>query len=492
MKRGDLVTNSSIKETKDVKSSQGLENIIAGEVGVLGQEASGPRPDGRQYDQLRPVKITRNYTMHSAGSVLIEVGNTKVICTASVEEGVPGFMKGTGRGWISAEYSMLPSATETRKRRDSSKGRIDGRSQEIQRLIGRSIRSVVNLDDLGERTIWIDCDVIQADGGTRTASITGAFVALADALYKLYQEGLIKTMPVTSMLAAVSVGVVDSQVCLDICYQEDSNAEVDTNIIMNNKGEFVELQCTGEDRPFTRAEMDKILEYAEKGNRELMRIQRRILGEVADAIIGPEYEREAIIATGNMHKLEEIQNMLADMDFEIKSLKDVDLDGIEIIENGRTFEHNALIKARTISKMTGKIAIGDDSGIEVDALGKRPGIYSARYAGENASDEENRIKMFEELKDVPMEKRTARFVCVIATVFPDGKEMLARGKVEGRIALEERGQNGFGYDCMFIPEGYEETFGQLSPEVKNSFSHRSRALAQMKLSLKEIIESRTI
>ena len=225
MKRGDLVTNSSIKGDKDVKSSQGLENIIAGEVGVLGQEASGPRPDGRQYDQLRPVKITRNYTMHSAGSVLIEVGNTKVICTASVEEGVPGFMKGTGKGWISAEYSMLPSATETRKRRDSSKGRIDGRSQEIQRLIGRSIRSVVNLDDLGERTIWIDCDVIQADGGTRTASITGAFVALADALYKLYQEGLIKTMPVTSMLAAVSVGVVDSQVCLDICYQEDSNAE---------------------------------------------------------------------------------------------------------------------------------------------------------------------------------------------------------------------------------------------------------------------------
>lgn len=492
MKRGDLVTNSSIKETKVVKSTGRLENEIANEGPILGGERRGPRPDGRQYDQLRPVNITRNYTMHSAGSVLIEVGNTKVICTASVEDGVPGFMKGTGKGWISAEYSMLPSATETRKRRDSSKGRVDGRSQEIQRLIGRSIRSVVNMEDLGERTIWIDCDVIQADGGTRTASITGAFVALADALYKLYQAGDIKKMPLTSMLAAVSVGVVDSQVCLDICYQEDSNAEVDTNIIMNNKGQFVEIQCTGEERPFTRAEMDKILEYAEKGNRDLMRIQRRVLGEVADAIIGTEYEREAIIATGNMHKLEEIQKMLADMDFDIKSLKDVDLDGVEIIENGKTFEHNALIKARTISKLTGKIAIGDDSGIEVDALGKRPGIYSARYAGENATDEENRIKMFEELKDVPMEKRTARFVCVIATVFPDGKEMLARGKVEGRIALEERGQNGFGYDCMFIPEGYEETFGQLSPEVKNSFSHRSRALEQMELRLKEIIDSRII
>lgn len=491
MKRGDLVTNSSVRENLDTSASERVENLGEASSGIDGEKI-GPRPDGRDFDQLRPVKITRNYTMHSAGSVLIEVGNTKVICTASIEEGLPGFMKGTGKGWISAEYSMLPSATETRKRRDSSRGKVDGRSQEIQRLIGRSIRSVVNLEDLGERTIWIDCDVIQADGGTRTASITGAFVALADALYKLYASGDIKKMPITSMLAAVSVGVVDSNVCLDICYEEDSKAEVDTNIIMNHKGQFVELQCTGEERPFTRAEMNQILEYAEKGNKELMRIQRKALGQVADSIIGREYEREAIIATGNMYKLEEIQKMLADMDFDIKSLKDVDLDGIEIIEDGRTFEHNALIKARTISKMTGKIAIGDDSGIEVDALGKRPGIYSARYAGENATDEENRIKMFEELKDVPMEKRTARFVCVIATVFPDGKEMLARGKVEGKIAFEERGHNGFGYDCMFIPDGYEETFGQLAPEVKNSFSHRSRALAEMKVRLKEIIDSRII
>ena len=450
------------------------------------------RSDGRKLDQIRDVKITRNYTKYSAGSVLIEVGSTKVICTASVEDGVPGFMKGTGTGWITAEYSMLPSATESRKKRDSSKGRVDGRSQEIQRLIGRSIRSVVDMDLLGERTIWIDCDVIQADGGTRTASITGAYVALADALYKLYKAGEIKKMPVKNLLAAVSVGVIDDQVMLDICYEEDSKAMVDTNVVMNNRGEFIEIQGTGEDRPFTRDELNRILELAEKGNRDLMRLQREVLGEVADAIIGCEYKKEAVIATGNMHKLEEIQTMLSDIDFKILSLRDVGLDGIEIIENGRTFEHNALIKARTIAEKTGMIAIGDDSGIEVDALDKRPGIYSARYAGENASDEDNRIKMFEELDGVPMEKRTARFVCVIALVFPDGKEILARGKVEGKIAMGTSGDNGFGYDPMFIPDGYDKTFGVLSPEVKNSFSHRARALEIMKDKLIKILDERTI
>ena len=416
------------------------------------------RPDGRAFDEIRDVKITRNFTKYSHGSVLIEVGSTKVICTASVEEGVPPFLKGSGSGWISAEYSMLPSATQKRKRRDSSKGKVDGRSQEIQRLIGRAIRSVVDLSALGERTIWIDCDVIQADGGTRTASITGAYVALADALYSLYKNKDIKKMPMDSMLAAISVGVVDGDVRLDICYDEDSKAEVDTNVVMNNRGEFIEIQGTGEERPFTKLELVKILEYAEKGNKELMRIQRKILGEVADAIIGCEYKKEAVIATGNAHKLEEIGKLLDDIDFKIESLKDVGLDGIEIIEDGKTFEHNALIKARTISKKTGKIAIADDSGIEVDALDKRPGVFSARYAGEHATDEENRQKMFEEMKDVPKSKRTARFVCVIAVVFPDGKEIRSRGVVDGSIAMEEKGENGFGYDCMFIPDGYDYTF----------------------------------
>lgn len=446
----------------------------------------------RALDQIREVKITRNFTKNAHGSVLIEVGDTKVICTASVEESVPPFLKGEGSGWISAEYSMLPSATEKRKRRDSSRGRVDGRSQEIQRLIGRSMRSVVDMSGFGERTIWIDCDVIQADGGTRTASITGAYVALADAFYKLYKDGEINKIPMDVLMSAVSVGIVDDEIRLDICYEEDSSAQVDTNIVMNSRGEFVEIQGTGEDRSFGKDELLKILDFAEKGNRELMRIQRKVLGEVANLIIGQEYERKAVIATGNTHKLEEIQEILKGIDFEIESLKDVGLEGIEIIENGRTFEHNALIKAREISKRTGMIAIGDDSGIEVDVLNKRPGIFSARYAGENATDEENRVKMFKELEDVSLEKRGARFVCVIAVVFPDGKEILARGSVEGRISLEERGTNGFGYDPMFIPDGYDKTFGELPSEVKNNLSHRKRALEVMKVKLEEIIRSREI
>lgn len=452
----------------------------------------GQRSDNRLFNQIRDVKITRNYTKFSQGSVLIEVGDTKVICTATVEEGVPPFMKGSGSGWISAEYSMLPGSTQKRKKRDSSRGKVDGRSQEIQRLIGRAIRSVVDMTKLGERTIWIDCDVIQADGGTRTASITGAYVALCDALYSLLKKGSIKHMPIDSLVSAISVGIVEGDVMLDICYEEDSRAEVDCNVVMNSRGEFIEIQGTGEERPFTKLELVKILEYAEKGNKELMRIQRNVLGEVSDAIIGCEYEKEAIIATGNKHKLEEIQTILDDLNFDIKSLKDVDLDGIEIVENGNTFEHNALIKARTIRNMTKKIAIADDSGLEVDALNKRPGVFSARYAGENATDEDNRKKLFEELEGVSSEDRTARFVSVIAVAFPDGKEALYRGTVEGKIALEETGENGFGYDCMFIPDGHDISFGVMDSESKNNMSHRFNALKKMKVGLKEIIKSREI
>ena len=204
------------------------------------------RIDGREFDQIRDLKITRNYTKYAEGSVFIEMGDTKVLCNASIEDKVPPFLRNTGTGWINAEYSMLPRSTQQRKIRDASRGKIDGRSQEIQRLIGRAIRSVVDLDKLGERTIWIDCDVIQADGGTRTASITGAFVAVLDAINKLHKEKAIKHMPVRNFVSAISVGIVNGEYLLDLCYEEDSNAQVDMNIIMTDKGEFVELQGTGE------------------------------------------------------------------------------------------------------------------------------------------------------------------------------------------------------------------------------------------------------
>ncbi|WP_134699976.1 ribonuclease PH [Ammoniphilus sp. YIM 78166] len=242
------------------------------------------RVDGRREDQLRPIKMTKDYIKHAEGSVLIEVGDTKVICTATIEDKVPPFMRGQGKGWITAEYSMLPRATETRNIRESSKGKVSGRTMEIQRLIGRALRSVVDLERLGEKTIWIDCDVIQADGGTRTASITGAFVAMVDALGKLKDKNGWTRLPIQDFLAATSVGVVNQDLVLDLAYVEDSNALVDMNVVMTGKGQFVEVQGTGEESPFSYEQLQGLLELGKKGVDELIGHQKQALGEIADLV----------------------------------------------------------------------------------------------------------------------------------------------------------------------------------------------------------------
>lgn len=242
------------------------------------------RIDGRDASQLRPAKITRNFIRSAEGSVLIEMGNTKVICTATVEESVPPFKKNTGEGWVTAEYSMLPRATKTRNQRDISKLKLNGRSQEIQRLIGRSLRSVVNMGLLGERQIIIDCDVIQADGGTRTASITGAFVALVDACMKIKEAGLIEAIPISDYVAAVSVGLSEDGALLDLCYEEDSKAIVDMNVVMSGKGEFIEIQATGEKSPYTREQFNTLLDLAGEGIKTLIELQKNVLGDEADEI----------------------------------------------------------------------------------------------------------------------------------------------------------------------------------------------------------------
>ncbi|MEO8133750.1 MAG: ribonuclease PH [Betaproteobacteria bacterium] len=235
------------------------------------------RPSLRAPDQLRPVRITRNYTRHAEGSVLIECGDTKVICTASIDETVPPFLRGKGQGWVTAEYGMLPRSTDTRMRREAASGKQSGRTQEIQRLIGRSLRAIVDLPQLGERSIQIDCDVIQADGGTRCASITGACVALHDAVNWLKVKGLIAGEPLTDFVGAVSVGIVDGQPVLDLDYAEDSNCDTDMNVVMVGKGGFVELQGTAEKAPFSRAEMDALVILAEDGIRQLIAAQRAAL-----------------------------------------------------------------------------------------------------------------------------------------------------------------------------------------------------------------------
>lgn len=236
------------------------------------------RADGRKNDELRNVKITTDYIIHPEGSVLIEMGNTKVICNATVEENVPPFKKDTGEGWVTAEYAMLPRATGTRNKRDISRLKQNARGVEIQRLIGRALRAAVDLSLLGERAIIVDCDVIQADGGTRTASVTGGFVALYLACRRLLEAGEIDKNPVINFVSAVSVGIVDGVPQLDLCYEQDSRADVDMNVIMTDKGEFVEVQGTGEENTFTMDELLRLLELAKKGNEELQKIQREVLG----------------------------------------------------------------------------------------------------------------------------------------------------------------------------------------------------------------------
>jgi ribonuclease PH len=237
------------------------------------------RIDGRSPSQLRPTTITPGFLAHAEGSVLIEVGRTKVICTASVEDRVPPFLRNTGKGWVTAEYGMLPRATSTRTQREASTGKVGGRTQEIQRLIGRSLRSVAKLNELGERTIWVDCDVIQADGGTRTASITGGFVAMALAMKKMKDLALIKDIPLTDYVAATSVGIVDGTALLDLAYEEDSKAEVDMNFVKTGDGRFIELQGTAEGQPFDRRALDALMELADNGIKELIAMQRAVVGD---------------------------------------------------------------------------------------------------------------------------------------------------------------------------------------------------------------------
>ena len=237
------------------------------------------RLDGRKNDEIRTVKISRNFIGNAEGSVLIALGKTRVICTASIEDSVPIFLKEQKKGWITAEYSMIPRSTQTRTARESTIGKLSGRTQEIQRLIGRALRSVVDLSSIGERTIWIDCDVIEADGGTRTAAITGAFICLSDALQYALNNGLIEKAPLRDYLAAVSVGIIRGEPMIDLCYAEDSAAEVDMNVVMTGSGEFVEVQGTAEGMPFTRARFESLLDLAAGGIKKLIDIQKQLIEE---------------------------------------------------------------------------------------------------------------------------------------------------------------------------------------------------------------------
>lgn len=442
---------------------------------------------GREKNDLREINIKKNYILHAEGSVLIEFGNTKVVCTASIEDRVPLFLKGTGEGWITAEYGMLPRATGNRKVREASKGKVDGRTSEIQRLIGRSLRTVVDLKSLGERTIWIDCDVLQADGGTRCASITGAFIALAQAINKLDQKQKFKKYPIHSYVAAVSAGILENEVLLDLCYEEDSNASVDMNVVMTDKGEFVEVQGTGEKRAYTFNEMNNMLSITDEAIKSIIEVQKRVLGEEGTRIgeSGTKRIDKVVLASNNSHKLVEIKNILKELSIEVISLEEAGID-IDVVEDGETFEENSYKKASEVKELTDYAVMADDSGLEVFELDLKPGVYSARFSGEEATDDSNNKKLLESMKDLEGDKRGARFVTVITLITPEKEIIRARGEVRGKITNKEIGEEGFGYDPLFVPENLNRTFAQMSLEEKNTLSHRKRALENLKNKLKKI------
>jgi non-canonical purine NTP pyrophosphatase (RdgB/HAM1 family) len=335
----------------------------------------------------------------------------------------------------------------------------------------------VNLEALGERTIWLDCDVLQADGGTRTAAITGAFVALADALDFLYREGKIEKFPLTDYIAAISVGQIEGDILLDLSFEEDSKADVDMNIVMTGKGDLVEIQGTAEKKPFTREELNKFLDLGGMGIKTLISRQRESLGEVATRI--SPFTKKLLLATHNEGKISELKKMLSSLPLEIYSLKDFpQLPVVE--ETGSTFKENAVLKAETISRLTGEAVLADDSGLEVACLGGKPGVYSARFAGEGATDEENNAHLLKLMDKVPLHERKARFVCVMALAAPGKKTKTVEGSCEGLLAISPRGNHGFGYDPLFIYEEEGKTFGEMDLETKSRISHRGKALQKMR------------
>ncbi|WP_034550892.1 ribonuclease PH [Carnobacterium funditum] len=439
------------------------------------------RKDTRKNNELRHVTIETNYLKHPEGSVLVTFGDTKVICNATIETKVPPFMRGQGKGWIHAEYAMLPRATNTRTIRESAKGKLTGRTMEIQRLIARTLRSVVDLDKLGERAITIDCDVIQADGGTRTASITGAFVALKIAILTLLESGQIKEDPIKENIAAISVGITESnEVLLDLDYLEDSSASVDMNIVMTTSGKFSEIQGTGEESTFSGAQLMDMLELGEKGIEELIHIQNQAIKESSSKQInlGLVLSDTILIATNNQGKAREFEALFAKKGIQVKTLLDYP-EIPEVEETGTTFAENALLKAETIANRLNVMVLADDSGLKVDALEGRPGIFSARYAGEPKSDAANNAKLLHELTDIPSDLRTAQFHCTLALAFPGKESLVVEGEVEGRILGIPRGENGFGYDSLFYVVDAGKSMAELSETEKNKTSHRAQALVNL-------------
>ncbi len=443
------------------------------------------RPSRRQPDELRPISLERGVVKFAEGSCFVRFGDTHVLVTATLEDRLPPWLKGQARGWITAEYGMLPRATLERTRREASAGKQNGRTVEIQRLIGRSLRSVVNLKALGERQITLDCDVIQADGGTRTASITGAWIALYDCLAWMKTREMIHQDVLSDHIAAISCGVCSGVAVLDLDYAEDFASRDRRQFRAHRFRQYCRGAGNRRKGPVFRGAVDHIAGARPQGRNQAGR-PAKDGGDVR----GSDHRRitgRIVIATHNPGKLREMRELLAPYGIDALSAGDAGLP--EPDESGATFSDNARIKAEAAAKASGLPAFADDSGLAVDALDGAPGIYSARWAGPDKNFRRAMETVEEKLRErgatIP-ERRTAHFVSALCVAWPDGHTEEFEGRVTGTLVWPPRGDKGFGYDAIFRPDGLTRTFGEMPSEEKHGvhpggrgLSHRARAFFKL-------------
>ena len=433
------------------------------------------RPSGRGPDAMRPVSLEPGVAKYAEGSCLAKFGDTHVLCTASVEERVPPFLRNSGKGWVTAEYGMLPRSTHTRTDREAARGRQSGRTQEIQRLIGRSLRAVTDLAKLGERQIRIDCDVLQADGGTRTAAVTGSYVALHQAVQRLVSAGQLAALPLADSVAAVSCGVVAGHAVLDLDYAEDFAGDDRRQFRADRHRRHRRDPGDRRGRPVRRGAICRdAAARARRHRRADPASARRARPE--PCVMARRFDRDRlVIASHNEGKVEEIAALLAR--FAIGAVSAGALGLPEPEETGDSFEANAVLKATAAASASGLPALADDSGLVVPALGGAPGIYSARWAG---PAKDFRLAMARVHRELGDRDRSAFFVAVLALAWPDGGIEWFRGEVVGHLVWPPRGERGFGYDPMFVPGGGgAQTFGEMDPAEKHQISHRARAFAKL-------------
>lgn len=425
------------------------------------------RHDGRTPRELRKLQLETNVFKYPEGSVVISFGDTKVICNATVQE-LSSKQAKTEQGWITVEYNQLPRASSQRQKRELS-------NQTIAETIAQALRGVTDLSLLGNREILIDCDVLQADGATQSTSLTGAFVALRLAMNQLLAKNILTQDPLRENVAAVGVAILPDGTCVvDPDQAEEDQALVGLSLVMNEGGDFLSIQATGQDTSFSGNDLNELLHYGAVGIETLIAEQKNALVESIPEIA----EKTIVIATGNLGKAKEFAAMFGAAGYQIKTLKDFP-DLPDVAETGKTFEENARLKAETIAQLIQQPVLADDSGLCVDALNGMPGVYSARFAGEQKSDAANNAKLLHELYDVPDDKRGAHFHCTLVFAAPQKDSLVVEADWFGHIGRIPRGDYGFGYDPLFVPDKMEKTSAELLPEEKNHLSHRGQAMAKL-------------